>query len=89
MRIAMRPPLEHVAPTTGQRTPGEDARVIELGVRCDECGGEGSIPAGRPRRALSMRRCPVCRGEGELIERVRMCEFRALATQGMALSEDS
>ena len=52
--------------------------LVLVGVRCDECGGEGSIPAGRGRRRHP-RCCPICRGEGELTAQLTLAEFRELA----------
>ncbi|HEX8745159.1 MAG TPA: hypothetical protein VF712_18685 [Thermoleophilaceae bacterium] len=62
--------------TSGQPAAAKSQSVV-LGIRCDECGGEGSIPSG-PANAYA-RRCPICRGEGELVTAVLTLEqFRAL-----------
>ena len=66
--------------------PPPEAEEVELGVRCDECGGDGAVPVRRRGRrgahaALThrSRRCPVCFGEGEVISVLTLTEFSALA----------
>ncbi len=60
-----------------QPVPVPTATIV-IGIRCDECGGEGSIPTGSNRSRI--RRCPVCRGEGELASAALTLEqVRALA----------
>ena len=55
---------------------------VLLGIRCDECGGEGSVHTGR--RGTRSRRCPMCHGEGELVARLTMMDFRSLVTPALA-----
>ena len=63
--------------TCGQPLASTPESVV-LGIRCDECGGEGSIPSGAGGEGT--RRCPICHGDGELVTAVLTLEqFRALA----------
>lgn len=53
--------------TSAWRNP-RDSRV-ELGSRCDECGGDGRLPNGK---------CPMCHGCGEIVWIMSLAEFREL-----------
>jgi hypothetical protein len=64
------------APTESSLPPLLAREPVTVTMRCDECGGEGTIPLG-PETARQ-RQCPRCRGAGTLRGQLSLDEFRAL-----------
>jgi hypothetical protein len=64
------------------------AATVQIGLRCDECGGEGRIPVGRGRQRRA-RTCTVCVGTGELREMLSLPAFRELAGRAAVPPNDA